>query len=88
MDGWMTTWQCMPAPPSCFPAFQYKYSKFFSILHAFSVFFSILVRAPYMTYLSNLPHFSVYIYAQNSVKTLMNPYTWRLCMAARHMYVD
>jgi hypothetical protein len=51
-------------------------------LHAFSVFFSILQKAPYMLYALNLPTFQYFknfisIYAQNSIKILTNTYTWR-----------
>jgi hypothetical protein len=69
-------------PPSCSPVFQHKYSYFLaipiflfsSILHTFSVFFSIILqKAPYVVYALNIPIFQYFwnftsIYTQNSVK--------------------
>jgi hypothetical protein len=61
-------------------------SKLFSHLLVFYMhfqYFQYLHKAPYyMLYVLNLPTFQYFknfisIYAQNSVKILTNPYTWR-----------
>ena len=75
-------------PPSCSPIFQYKYSHFSVLCIHFRAFYysEHLQRAPYyyVMYVLNSPSFQYFwnfisIYGQNSVKILINPYTWRHC---------
>ena len=63
----------------CLPAALLSFSINLPIFQYFACIFSILQRAPYMMYILNSPRFQYFIsiYGQNSVKILINPYTWR-----------